>query len=71
MNLVVHGMAEGFMITGGLGDSSTEPAPAPPDAGILDVVLGLDMGGLYASTNPVPHLAMRLPAPPRKKEEAA
>lgn len=71
MNLVIHGMAEGFVLTGGLGDSSTEPPPAPPDTGILDVVLGLDSGGLYASTNPVPHLAMRLSVPPQKKEEAA
>jgi len=69
MNLVIGGMAEGYVLTRGLGDSSTEPAPEPPASGLLDVVLGQEAGGVYAMTNRAPHLAMRAPVPHRHTKE--
>ncbi len=48
MKLVLDGMAEGFMVTDGLGDPSAEPPPTVPDV-VEDTVLGdriVDLGSV-------------------------
>ncbi len=54
MNLVILGMAEGFILTRGLGDASTEPPPPVPEA-VEDTILGGKEGGLF-DTNENPAL---------------
>jgi hypothetical protein len=55
MNLVIEGMAEGFVITDGFGDSSAEPPPTVPSI-IQEVVLGHKAGGDFGATHPNPAL---------------
>lgn len=69
MNLVVLGMAEGFVLTRGLGDSSTEPAPTPPPEGVEDTILGSEAGGVWASTNPMTGLGVLMDVRYRPNEE--